>query len=453
MKPRNFLIIVCGIIGITGYQRAAAGNWLDANDGGKDKHGPVASSNTDKEEISAVLTAHDKNAIFSSAASFTFEVKNPTDAEQTGKVSYLVINEAGKVLHTDSVKVKIAKNSSEKYDFEIPESNPGFYRVNFMVNVTDYDDTTRRAFGIRPQEIRSPYERPADFDAFWQTAKDELAKVKPEYKVTLMPKLSTKTCNVYLIQMQSLDNITVRAWLTEPVVKDPKKKFAVILALPGYQIALPPMLTEDKDVAFITLNVRGQGNSREFFSPRKEEYVIHHIEDKNKYVMRGVIMDCIRAMDFIYARPEFKHDNIFVKGGSMGGYLAIATAGLDKRVNLCSAQSPIFADIRSLVTRVDFPINYINMYLKIQPGLTLNKILNNLDYFDAKNFAPNISCKFLMSIGLLDTYVPPTNDYVVFNSMTTNKKISIFKNLGHEVGPSYIKLEGAWMHDEFGLFY
>jgi cephalosporin-C deacetylase-like acetyl esterase len=49
--------------------------------------------------------------------------------------------------------------------------------------------------------------------------------------------------------------------------------------------------------------------------------------------------------------------------------------------------------------------------------------------------------------------VPPTNDYVVFNSMTTNKKISIFKNLGHEVGPSYIKLEGAWMHDEFGLFY
>src|SRR5438309_9219452 len=136
-----------------------------------------------------------------------------------------------------------------------------------------------------------------------------------------------------------------------------------------------------------------QGNSREFYSPRKEEYVVHHIEDKNKYVMRGVIMDCVRAMDFIYSRPEFDHDHIFVKGGSMGGFLALATASLDHRVNLCSAQSPIFADIRNLVKRVDFPINYINMYLKIQPGLTLNKVLDNLDYFDAKNFAPNIKCK------------------------------------------------------------
>jgi cephalosporin-C deacetylase len=170
-------------------------------------------------------------------------------------------------------------------------------------------------------------------------------------------------------------------------------------------------------------------------------------------VMRGVIMDCLRAMDFIYSRPEFNHDQIFVKGGSMGGYLAIATASLDDRVNLCSAQSPIFADIRSLVKRVDFPINYIKMYLKIQPGLTLNKVLNNLDYFDAKNFAPNVRCKFMMSVGLLDTYVPPTNDFVVFNSINTKKRISIFKDLGHDVSPDYINLEQSWAHDEFGLFY
>ncbi|MDB5137902.1 MAG: alpha/beta fold hydrolase [Mucilaginibacter sp.] len=452
MKRGKLLIIVCGIIGTAGYQSAVAGNLLKAIGGGNNRHPVVADSGKINTEVSTVLTAHSKNAIFSSAATFTFEVKNPTDAEQAGKVSYQVTTEAGKVLHIDSVKVKIAKNSSEKYDFEIPESDPDFYKVNFAVNVTDYDDTTRRAFGIRPEEIRSTYKRPDDFDAFWQAAKDELAKVKPEYKVTHMPGMDTKTCRVFLVQMQSLDNVTIRGWLTEPIVKDPKKKFAIILALPGYQIELPPILTEDPDVAFLTLNVRGQGNSREFYNARKEEYVIHHIEDKNKYVMRGVVMDCIRAMDFIYARPEFKHDNIFVKGGSMGGFLAVATASLDKRVNLCSAQSPIFADIRNLVTRVDFPISYINMYLKTQPGLTLNKILNNLDYFDAKNFAPNITCKLLMSIGLLDTYVPPTNDYVVFNDMTTKKKIFISKNLGHDVAPAYIRLEEAWMHDEFGLF-
>jgi cephalosporin-C deacetylase len=435
-----------------GYQKAAAGNLSKTISAKADKHKHAASLVNNKDDINTVLTAHDKNAIFTSSASFTFEVNNPTDADQSGKVSYLVIDENGKELHKDSVKVNISKNSSEKYDFDIPESTPGFYKVNFMVNITDYDDTVRRAFGIRPEEIKSQYGRPADFDAFWQTSMNELAKVKPEYKITPMPKMDTKTCRVYLVQMTSFDNITVRAWLTEPKVKNPNKKFAIILALPGYQIELPPITTEDPDVAFLTLNVRGQGNSREFYSPRKEEYVVHHIEDKNKYVMRGVIMDCIRAMDFIYSRPEFDKDKIFVKGGSMGGFLAIATASLDKRVKLCSAQSPIFADIRNLVKRVDFPINYINMYLKVQPGLTLNKVLDNLDYFDAKNFAPNIKCKFLMSIGLLDTYVPPTNDYVIYNDLTTKKRIFISKNLGHDVAPGYIRLEGAWMHDEFGLF-
>ena len=57
-----------------------------------------------------------------------------------------------------------------------------------------------------------------------------------------------------------------------------------------------------------------------------------------------------------------------------------------------------------------------------------------------------------MSIGLLDTYIPPSNDYTVFNLLKTNKRILIFRDLGHDVSPKYIELELAWMHDEFGLF-
>ncbi len=410
-------------------------------------------SGGDDAEISTVITSATKNSFFDDVAKYTFEVKNPTENPQEGKITYTLLNEDGVELKEDSIKINVGKKSNGKYNFDIAGKGPGFYRVNFRINVTDYDDTLHKVFGIRPEKITSAYKKPADFDAFWQTAKDELAKVKPNYKVTLMPKLSTKTCNVYLIQMQSLGNITIRGWLTEPVSKNPNKKFAVVLGLPGYQVDLSPIMTVgDPDLAFITLNVRGQGNSREFINTRHDEFVIHHIEDKNKYVMRGVIMDCLRAMDFIYTRPELKHDNIFVKGGSMGGFLAITTAALDKRVNLCSAQSPIFADVRSLVKRVTFPITSIKVYLKTQPGLSFDKIMDNLDYFDVKNFAPNVKCKFIMSVGLLDTYVPPTNDFAVYNSMPTNKKMMVFKDLGHDVSPLYIELENAWMHDQFGLF-
>jgi cephalosporin-C deacetylase len=405
-------------------------------------------------EIEVAATTLNKDGVFdNNTARYTVEIKNGTANPQEGKISYTVTGQDGEKLPGDSIPVNIAAKNIGRFNFDIKGNGPGFYKIKFMINVSEYDDTLQKAFGVQPQKLASNHPKPTDFDEFWQKAKNDLADVEPGFQCTLMPALSSPICNVYLVQMQSLGNITIRGWLTEPVSKNLNKKFAVVLCLPGYQIPLSPIMTVgDPDVAFLTLNVRGQGNSREFINTRHDEFVIHHIDDKNKYVMRGVVMDCLRAVDFIFTRPELKHDNIFVKGGSMGGFLAIATASLDKRVNLCSAQSPIFADVRSLVKRVTFPITSINLYLKTQPGLTLDNVLNTLDYFDVKNFAPNVKCKFIMSIGLLDTYVPPTNDYTVFNTMTTNKKIMIFKDYGHDVSPLYIGLENAWMHDQFGLY-
>jgi cephalosporin-C deacetylase len=405
-------------------------------------------------EIEVSANALTKDAIFETTAKYVFEVKNGTGTAQEGKISYTIVGQDGEKFPGGEIPVNIAPKSVAKYNFDISGKGPGFYNVRFMINVSEYDDTLRKVFGIQPEKLISKHPRPADFDDFWAKAKSDLADVEPNFQCTLMPAMSTATCNVYLVQMQSLGNVTIRGWLTEPVVKNPNKKFAIILGLPGYQVDLDPLMTlQDQDVAFLSLNVRGQGNSREFINTRRDEFVLHHIENKNKYVMRGVVMDCLRAMDFIFTRPELDKSKVFVKGGSMGGFLAIATASLDKRVKLCSAQSPIFSDMRTVVKRVEFPIKYINMYLKTQPGLKLEQIMNNLDYFDVKNFAPNVTCKFMMSIGLLDTYIPPANDMVVYNSMTTNKKLQIFRDYGHEVAPQYVRLENNWMHDQFGLFF
>ncbi|MGZ3755372.1 MAG: acetylxylan esterase [Mucilaginibacter sp.] len=404
------------------------------------------------DQISTKLIAGNNNAIFENSAHFTFEVKNAATTTETGKVSYTVLTEAGQPLMSDSVKITLSKKTTGRYTFNIPESKPGFYKINFMVNVSDYDDTTRRAFGIRPQAIQSPYKKPADFDLFWQNSKTELAATAPDFKVTPAPDKDTENCNVYLIEMNSLDNVRIRGWMTVPKKQNKRKKFAVVLALPGYQVDLCPITGEDPDVAFITLNTRGQGNSRDQINTRHDEFIVRHIEDKDKYVMRGVIMDCIRCVDFICSRPELNHEQIFVKGGSMGAYLALATASLDNRISLCSAQSPILCDVRNLQGRVEFPIKNINRYLETQPGLSWNKILDNLDYFDGKTFAQNIHCKVIMSIGLVDNYAPPSNEYAAFNNINAPKRILVFKDLGHDVSPLYLKLESAWMHDEFALF-
>lgn len=411
----------------------------------------TAAAQDDEDGISTVLTAGDKNAIFSSNAKYTFEVKNPTDAVQTGKVSY-VITQHGKKFGSGTQNAKIGKKSSEKFSFDLPTLKPGFYKVAFMVNLTDYDDTTRRAFGIKPEEIKSQYAKPADFDAFWQKAKDELAKVKPQFKVTPMPKMNTDNRRVFLIEMKSLDNYTIKGWMTVPINKNKDHKFSVLLGLPGYQVNLMPITGLDEDLAIITLNVRGQGNSRGPIDTRRDEFIFYHIEDRDNYVMRGVIMDCIRGVDFIYSQPNLKHDNILVSGGSMGGFLSLATASLDKRVNLCSAQNPILCDVNNLDGEVTWPINDIKKYIKTQPGLTLQKVISNLNYYDGKNFASGITCPMIMGIGLLDPYAPPANEYATFNAVPGRKRIMVFKDLGHEISQAYKNLEGRWMRDAFALF-
>ncbi|WP_114938960.1 acetylxylan esterase [Mucilaginibacter endophyticus] len=412
----------------------------------------LAQDKDDAEDVSTVLNINDKNGTFGSTASFSFEIKNNHDTNQEGTISYNITTEKGQVIKTLSKPVNLAKKSTSKYDFDVPGLKAGFYKLNMMINVSDYDDTTRRAFGIKPDDIRSQYAKPADFDQFWQTAKDELAKVKPNYKLTELPDRQTENRKVYQIEMKSLDDILIRGFMTVPITKNKDKKFSVLLGLPGYQVNLQPIVGDDPDLVIITLNTRGQGTSKDVVHTERDAFISYHIEDKNKYVMRGVIMDCVRAVDFIFAQPNLRHDQILASGGSMGGFLSLAVSGLDHRIALCSAQNPIMSDVHNLVGAVTWPINDIRKYCNSKAGVSFDQVINNLDYYDTKNFASRIKCPTLIGLGLLDPFVPPANGYAVYNSLNGDKHMIIFKNLGHEVSVEYKEYEGRWMRDTFGLF-
>jgi len=396
------------------------------------------------------VTTPDPNAFYADKAVYTFDILNPSNKPQDGKVSYQVFSETGQKLNFDSLKVNVDKKANKKYTFEIPEAKPGFYKVNLMMNITDDDDTARRVFGIRPEQIRSPYKKPVDFEMFWQTAKDELAKVKPSFKTTFIKDSLNR--KIYAIEMQSLGNMTIRGWMTIPKAGGKNRKFPVWVGLPGYQVNLTPIMADDDNLAIITLNVRGQGNSRGPIDTRRDEYICYHIENKDNYVMRGAIMDCVRCIDYVFSRSDLRHDDVFVTGGSMGGFLSMATAALDKRVTICSAQNPIFSDVRNLIGEVDWPMSDIIKYAKTRPGLTMDKVLNNMDYFDVKNFATDITCSTLMGIGLLDPLAPPNNEYAAYNNLSGKKRIMVFKDLGHEVNQVFATLEARWMMDTFALF-
>ena len=404
-------------------------------------------------DVSTILTAHSSNGIFATNASYTFDVKNTYNKTEAGKVTYVVMDQFNKKLLSDSINVSVAQHDVRSYNFNIPSLKSGFYKINFMINVNDYDDTTRRVFGIRADEIRSAHEKPADFDSFWADAKSELANVAPNYVVTEMPELAKDHRKVYKLQMQSLGNDTIRGWMTIPDNASKGHRFPVLVMLPGYGAANRPLLGKEYDMAFINMDVRGQGLNRNAPNMRREDYIVANLEDKNRYFMKGVIMDCIRTIDFICSRTDMDTTRISVTGGSMGGYLSITTAALDKRVSLCAPQNPFMSDIYNMDRgAVEWPINHMKDYVKTRPGLTFPMVLDNLQYYDTKNFATTVTCPVVMGIGLLDPFVPPNNSYAVYNNFKGKKKIFVFKDLGHEVGDKYYNYETLWMRDAFALF-
>src|ERR1035437_2211823 len=113
----KFLTIAGLLISIAGVQTALAQG--GENDGGT---------------VTTVLKPHSSDGIFSSTASYTFQVTNNYKNAESGKISYVVTTETGKKVKADSIHIKIGGKVLSNYDFEIPGLKAGFYKINFMIN-------------------------------------------------------------------------------------------------------------------------------------------------------------------------------------------------------------------------------------------------------------------------------------------------------------------------------
>ena len=284
----------------------------------------------------------------------------------------------------------------------------------------------------------------------------QLAKVSPQYKVIFRPDLSTKYKKVYSVEMKSYENLLIRGWM---VVPTDGRKFPVHYRVPGYVVELKPNMDNDDYIAF-DLNVRGNGNSKDVVHINTDNYSTTHIEDKNKYIYRGVYMDCLRGLDFLYSHPNLGIDTskIFVEGGSQGGALAVVTAALDSRVKVLTMQVPLYADIRDNYTisasykEQVVPFKMFRQYKNQHPSFTWEQFYDTFDYYDPQNFAPMIKCPVLMGIGLLDQFCPPRCSMALFNHISsTNKEFVCVPNSTHEVDFNYFMFQNVWVREKFRI--
>lgn len=415
-------------------------------------------------EIKTIVKPAIKDGVFTdnTPVIYNVQLQNTYRVAQEGTLRYTVKEAVkGTVVAEKIYDIKLAKRSTKNIKFNISAPpQPGIYNLELAINTNAYDDTTHYAFGYNIAQINNPYYKPTDFDEFWKKALSDLAAVDPAYHIEEDPEQSTRNFKVFRVDMNSLEYINIHGWLTIPRTKL-GGNFPIVVAFGGYQINLKPLFFDD----FVSFAVNVRGADKENMAdinPDKQELLTLNINDPSKYVYRGIYMDCVRAINFLYDNENLGLDlsRIAVFGGSQGGSLALITAALmDKKIQTCVADNPTYCDfhlnlqMEPQIREESFILKYINKYLAENANfVTRADLLQTLSYFEIQNFIPKIKCPVLFGIGLLDPLAPAVTTIGAYNKLNPevkkNSEIYVFPELAHEVPERHNTFKSIWFYEK-----
>jgi cephalosporin-C deacetylase len=303
---------------------------------------------------------------------------------------------------------------------------------------------------------------PEDFQTFWDTTLAQSRQYPLSATFTLQP-TPLKTVQVYDVSFAGYAGQTVKGWLLHPAAAT--EPLPCVVEYIGYGggrgFPIDWLLYSSAGYAHLIMDTRGQGSAwLRGDTPDLPDapaggyhpgFMTQGILDKTTYYYRRLMTDAVRAVAAAQSFKLVDPERLAVTGGSQGGGLALAVAGLVPSVKLTLPDVPFLCHFRRATTLVDTaPYNEIRNYLKVHRDKT-EAVYRTLSYFDGVNFARQASAKALFSVALMDTVCPPSTVFAAYNHYRGEKDIRIYEFNNHEGGQSYQNLEKlAWLSAQWG---
>ena len=311
------------------------------------------------------------------------------------------------------------------------------------------------------EETRADVIRPADFDAFWQGVRRELADVPLEWERLPEAGGETATHTVDWVRFSSLEEFLIYGWLAVPKKQLESKERRGYLWLPGYSLGNPPPGPEAlyPDTVTLGLNLHGNTPDMPYKHPSlaNADYITAGIESPKYYVYRPIIAHCLRALDVLAAQPEVSPERLMVGGMSQGGGLALVTAAVAPQVKLCLADMPWLGALDLALSLLDrdkyrhmnstrYPDvrGLIADYAEAHPALA-EQVYQTYRYFDPLTHAPEILCPTQVSAGGRDPSCKPPTVYAVYNALVCEKEMLYLPSTGHEIVPAMHTAHQSWV--------
>lgn len=387
---------------------------------------------------------------------FLLKLQNTLKAQQGGNINFQLINNVGSVLYKETVPFMLNKKGSFSKNFEFANGQflPGYYLANMHIVTNAYEDVASYNFGYEPTKIASKINLPMDFVSFWENAKRDLANVPANFYQQARPDLSNKHTDVYEVQFNSVDKAVIRGWLSVP---KSGSKNGVIYKLGDYLNNQAPELR--REIAVFALNVRGAGESITNYNIPYDQYATYNLQDKNKYILKGVYLDALRGLEYLIANSAaLKIDNkkIIMVGNGLGAAAASAVSVLDPRIKGVVLEGPSFVSYKDMLnfgeaaTPVQWPTSLFKSFYSSRRSVSdRSTMLRTLDYFDPVNFAPFISSPVLVGFNQNSNISPAQCVYNFISQLRIdNKEVHTSKDGMNGLEKGFYGLKETWIKEK-----
>lgn len=289
---------------------------------------------------------------------------------------------------------------------------------------------------------RSAQTEPDDFGAFWAATLAESRAAGGSLTVSPAPGL--QAIEVFDVTFPGFGGHPIRGWLRRP--RGAVGPLPAVVEYVGYGggrgHAFENLFWAATGLVHFQMDTRGQGSAWSRgdtgdpaeSGPHAPGFMTKGIESPGAYYYRRLITDAVRAVDAVRTCEMVDPSRVAVLGGSQGGGLALAVAGLVPDVAALVAYAPFLCDFPRATTITDEdPYREIARYLSIHRHAT-GRVLGTLSYFDGTNFARHAAAPAWFSAALMDPICPPSTVYGAFHNYAGPKTMTLWPYNGHEAG-------------------
>lgn len=295
-------------------------------------------------------------------------------------------------------------------------------------------------------------QEPSDFDDFWA------ATLTTARKIPLQPEFKPAVAHLSLIEafdvtFPGFGGQPIKGWLLLP--RQRSGRLPCVVEYIGYGggrgLPLDWLTFAAAGYAHFVMDTRGQGSAwrcgdtpdpePEKSNPQYPGFMTRGVLDPVTYYYRRVFTDAVRGVETARAHPAVDPKRVAVTGGSQGGGITLAAAGLIPDLTAVMPDVPFLCHYRRATEIVDtFPYNEISQFCRRHRD-KIETVFETLSYFDGVNFAARATAPTLFSVALMDETCPPSTVFAAYNHYTAAKDIRVWSYNEHEGGESFQTVE------------